>query len=404
MQRVSGTNMTHVKMNNRAQILNQLKDGRKSRKDIAERINLTPAAVTILVNELMQEGSIIESNQIDVSGSVGRKKIFIELNRNYKYTIGIRIESDLVSVGIADLSSDILQTESMKVSSKIPLDEISRDIVKTCMDMLWNLNISKEDVLGVGLNVENTNYNKGDIEYNSYSRHKDTRSVEELLSERLQLPVITETTVNSLALAEMEFRKQSTPQNLIFIKYGIDISSAIILNSEIYKGSFGNAGSIEHVMVGIKELQDTESKNKFLAELSVGNIIEETAEEYNAVLYPILARLTDNNPENIDEERLIQSYLYGEQQIIKKINKKLEFLAVFIINIIHLLDPDKIILYGSFAMEEAFFNQLLSQIMQIDPDRDILKRIEKSVLDQEKCIGSAVLANNELFFKTGGII
>jgi len=184
MQRVSGTNMTHVKMNNRAQILNQLKDGRKSRKDIAERINLTPAAVTILVNELMQEGSIIESNQIDVSGSVGRKKIFIELNRNYKYTIGIRIESDLVSVGIADLSSDILQTESMKVSSKIPLDEISRDIVKTCMDMLWNLNISKEDVLGVGLNVENTNYNKGDIEYNSYSRHKDTRSVEELFSFR----------------------------------------------------------------------------------------------------------------------------------------------------------------------------------------------------------------------------
>ena len=99
MQKNSGVNMSDVKVNNRALILNQLKDERRSRKDIADKIRLTPAAVTIIVNELILEGCIIESGHIDDSGNVGRKKIFVKLNKNYRYTIGINIEPDVISVG-----------------------------------------------------------------------------------------------------------------------------------------------------------------------------------------------------------------------------------------------------------------------------------------------------------------
>lgn len=81
MSKEAGVNMSYVKVNNRALILNQLKESTKSRKDIADEIKLTPAAVTILVNELMQEGCIVESSHIDDSGNVGRKKYLLRLIR-----------------------------------------------------------------------------------------------------------------------------------------------------------------------------------------------------------------------------------------------------------------------------------------------------------------------------------
>lgn len=51
-----GTNMTDIKISNRSAILRLLHEaGAMSRKQIAARLKLTPATITVIINELMNE-------------------------------------------------------------------------------------------------------------------------------------------------------------------------------------------------------------------------------------------------------------------------------------------------------------------------------------------------------------
>lgn len=61
MDAITGKNMATVKLQNRQSILNILRNfGAISRADIAKKLNLTPAAITIIVNEMVREGIIKE--------------------------------------------------------------------------------------------------------------------------------------------------------------------------------------------------------------------------------------------------------------------------------------------------------------------------------------------------------
>ena len=62
---VRGKNMGDVKVENRAAVLNLLQaQGRMSRKRIAALLNLTPAAITTIVSELIENGLVREALDI----------------------------------------------------------------------------------------------------------------------------------------------------------------------------------------------------------------------------------------------------------------------------------------------------------------------------------------------------
>ena len=405
MQKKAGVNMSYVKVNNRALILNQLKEERKSRKDIAQKIKLTPAAVTILVNELMQEGCIVESSHVDDSGNVGRKKVFVKLNKDFRYTIGINIEPHFVSIGVANLASEILKSETLKITPQMTVDDIMKSIVKVCKDLLWNLNISKSDVLGAGVGIVGIVDSKSGISNRAYGLWKEEVNIGDMLSEKLQLPVVVENNVRVLAIAEMELTEHRNIRNIVFFKYGPGIGSAVIINEDIYKGSYNNAGEIGHMVIDPEGKQCKCGQRGCLETVaSMECIMSDVKSEYNADSYPMLSEMIGDNPENIDENMIIQAYLKGERLAVSKIETAVKYLAVGIVNIMRLYDPNKIIFYGNLPGEDVFMDSLTQEVKKLSNQENVADKIEKSILKEEKCIGGIVLANQEFFFKTGGIL
>lgn len=77
MIRHTGANMETVRRRNRAAILKYINDhGPASRKDLAEVLGLTPAAVTQICTDLFEEGILIETGINVKSSGAGRKKYF----------------------------------------------------------------------------------------------------------------------------------------------------------------------------------------------------------------------------------------------------------------------------------------------------------------------------------------
>ena len=97
-----GISKLDLKRQNRMNILNTIKNkGPISRVDIAMLLELTRAAVTIITNEMIAQGILFEAGEAPNSTDrvqKGRKKILIDINRNYKFAFGACIENDMVSV------------------------------------------------------------------------------------------------------------------------------------------------------------------------------------------------------------------------------------------------------------------------------------------------------------------
>ena len=68
--------MSDIKISNRSAILRLLhEEGAMSRKQIAARLKLTPATITVIINELMSEGILVEGISVPNAGAADRKSV-----------------------------------------------------------------------------------------------------------------------------------------------------------------------------------------------------------------------------------------------------------------------------------------------------------------------------------------
>ena len=150
----TGINLVDVRTNNKLTILRLLNaNGAMSRKDIAAILKLTPAAVTILCNEIIREGMIVEKGEAEEEKRAGRKKMLIDINFRYKYIIGINIEPDYTYLNIADLKGDSILVRKIQTDSLIAPKAYIQYLIHECIKMLWEANLKKEDILGVGVGI-----------------------------------------------------------------------------------------------------------------------------------------------------------------------------------------------------------------------------------------------------------
>lgn len=81
----TGINLENVRVRNKSAILSLLNSqDAMSRKDIAKVVGLTPAAVTLLCTEMMEEGMILEKGELQEEKRAGRKKVLVDINDAYK--------------------------------------------------------------------------------------------------------------------------------------------------------------------------------------------------------------------------------------------------------------------------------------------------------------------------------
>ena len=103
--------MNMARIQNIGTILNLVREnGPISKKEIASKLNITRAAVTIICNDLI-EMKYLEPIGEKKSNKAGRNEILLDLNYNFKYILGIKLERGEVSITLSNLKPDSLVLE-----------------------------------------------------------------------------------------------------------------------------------------------------------------------------------------------------------------------------------------------------------------------------------------------------
>lgn len=398
--------LNSIKKVNRSVLLNILREhGAMSRKDIAAVSGLSPGAITIIATEMLHEGILKEAGLEDRNGKAGRKKILLKIEKSHKFILGINIEKDMTTIAISDLNLSILSSRDLKTDASLSPDVFLTEIIDNIKDLLWKLDISKGNILGIGVGIVGKVDPLAGKSIDAYGIWDRPVEISLFLSTSLKLPVVIDNNVRALALAEINCSKIKNIDDFVFIKHGPGIGAAIVINKKLIYGSENQAGEIGHIIVNSNGPQcNCGQKGCLETVISTRRMKKTVKQAFDKTKTSILYQLCNGDKNKINTSLIFSAYEKGDPYIQQIINENIRYMATGIINLMKTLDPQRIVFFGELFKFTSLMEELVMQIEAILCDDSVKKKIVTSCLEYKcKAIGPLALALERLFYDTGAI-
>ncbi len=335
-----------------------------SRVELAQRLGLTRAALTPIVNDLIHENLIREAESRMTSSS-GRPPILLSINANRGVVAGIDMGATHLMILIANFAGQALTEQEVPFditqSPKTSLDQIDQLL----RELLQGLNLTLQDLAAVGLSVPGPVVsNEGMVVAPPIMPGWDQFPIRATLEERWKnIPVSLNNDAEMGALGEWAYGADRGVKNLAYIKVGTGVGAGLLIDGQIYSGATGSAGEIGHTAIAENGPLCTCGNRGCLETLTGGNAIARIAQE--AARKNERTKLAEIHPvENITALDVANAARAGDliaQQIL--INAG-EHLGIAIASLVNLFNPNVIIVGGGVAQVGDLFLEPVRKAVQ----------------------------------------
>ncbi|MBR2823595.1 MAG: ROK family transcriptional regulator [Clostridia bacterium] len=348
MAKGNGQNLMHVKYNN----VNAIKwilfrNETISRARIAEMLDLTPATVTNIVSELMNQGVVREENEFrDPSRRSGRKPIDIRLNAEAFHVIGLAYAMEGMQVCLADLRGRIVARET---EEKIPQDY--RGALELLRSMAERMRSRSGDipVLGIGLSLPGlVSSREGKyIHWKIGPEDWFDKPLAEDLARLTGLPVRMDNAgrarAKRVALFAPDLVEGSETFLVCYAREGI--ACHMQLMSRILYGEGNAAGEIGN-MVMVPESEENPD-GKTLNDLAgLGTIRRQLREGMNHPEEPSLLQTLCKENGEIPVSLILMAQEAGDPLVCRVMNRAMGIIGTALANIVNFVNPHYIVLTG----------------------------------------------------------
>lgn len=403
----TGTNLVNLRANNKLTILRLLNaNGAMSRKDIATLLKLTPAAVTILCNEIIKAGMIVEKGEVEEEKRAGRKKMLIDINHQYKYIIGINIEPDYTYLNIANLKGESILAKKIHTDNAILPSAYLIQLSNECIRMLWEANLKKEDILGVGVGIIGAVDIDRGVSKSAYAVWKEEVPIRNIIEKELLLPVLVDNNVRASVLGEILYGETRDIDNMLFVKWGPGVGSAVVINRKIYVGENFKSSTLGHFIVDRDGRMCRCGKRGCIETIAckeaVYAAIKKIAE--NGTAKELLMRLS-NNLEQLDVENIFEYIDVRDEPIREYVDSIIDMLAISLGNAVTILSPQKVLLFGKAFENDVTYKRFVESYKAIHNESYREAMFTKSSIMQKlNYIGPIAIVADKMFFNPPDIL
>ncbi|CAN7275700.1 ROK family protein [Pararhizobium sp. LjRoot238] len=229
---------------NRRLLLKLLRDrGPISRAEMALITGLSPAAVTFVVAELMDEALVVEREAI--AGATGRRPVPVDINYDAHLAVGFKLNRHSIDCVLTDLATTPLALMEAEVADTSP-EAVIEVIAATIPRLLAQSGRSQSAVMGLGVSIPGEIDASNGICLQSPRFGWQNLAFASLVAERVDVPVWIDDDVNAFAVAQKLFGAGRQHRNFAALAIGAGIGCSLVINGEIYHGSRGAAGKMGH--------------------------------------------------------------------------------------------------------------------------------------------------------------
>jgi predicted NBD/HSP70 family sugar kinase len=383
---------------NRARVLRRLYfDGAASRLDLARRTSLSPATVGNVISELLADGIVVETGQLDSDG--GRPAVLVEVNRDYAAVIGVDVGETGAAIELFDLTLRKLAGVEKPISLQRESAELLVGLVaEGVAEVLGEAGVSAEHVLGIGIGVPGVVVHDGEEYVHAPSLGWEQVPLLQLLEAALPAPVLLDNGAKTLGRAEAWFGAGRGARNVIVVLIGTGVGAAVVVDGEVQRGATSSAGELGHTTVVIDGRE---------CRCGASGCLEAYVGASGIIASYRLARRA--RTAQLDEQqalaRLLEKVEQGEKAASEVLRETGRYLGVGIANLVNLVNPEKIVLGGWAGL---MLGERLLPLVRVEVARHALRPALERV-EIELChlgpdavaLGAATLAV-ELFLTAGG--
>ena len=368
----TGINLENVKANNRSAILKLLNErGAMSRKDLAHELGLTPATVTLICTELIGAGILYEQGEMVEDKRAGRKKILLGIDYTCRYVLSISIEALDTCITVSDMKGQHRTERHLKTDTETEPENFLQTIANESKVLMWEAGISREKILGVGVSIPGPVDREAGVSQKAYQIWDRPVHVTACLEQQLEFPVIVENNVKAFAEAELIYGMGRKRENLLFLKWGPGVGSAIVIDSAIYESHIAKEGEIGHIRVEKNGKRCRCGRRGCLeTKASIHAIAEQVAAACTAQSMPKLYQMVEGDLTQIRARTIEQWIQADDPGMWKVIEDVIEQVANTVCSAVTLIAPDGVIVYGSVFRLPQIWERFLALCAQYDPAYD----------------------------------
>ncbi|MDE6833975.1 MAG: MarR family winged helix-turn-helix transcriptional regulator [Ruminococcus sp.] len=401
-----GISKLDLKRRNRMQILRVIHElGPISRVDVASTLEITRAAVTIITNEMIEEGVLVEIGEAPVNTEKlqkGRRKILIDINVNSRFALGATVDEKEVTVGLTNLNSEILDKSSMEIDERTTSKDIINYIIRTSNKMIENSCLTKDKVLGLGVGVVPTMWGKLKIFYKDGVL--DFSNFISKLKTGLDIDIRCGNAIGLMALANNDFRVPNGYQtNQAFICNGNQVNLAIVNKNELSSDYVSYTSTIEKYIVAPEgKAYEGYPNGSVKAELSRTAMLNSFYEIYSKEKTPVLYELTEGDRSRINTDNIFMALMRNEESVKKVVNTLIAKYTILINNLSISHFAKKIVLHNFNFSEKQFDyikREMIHLVSEEIADRVVLSRLT----GKNNFLGGCALIIQDNFYTKGGM-
>ena len=320
---------------NRQIVLNYVRDRSPiSRAEIARQTDLHRSTVSVIVDELVDDGTIEEIGSGVSTG--GRKPTLYKLRSGEPAAIAIDLTPRTTTIALADLAGNFLEKELFSTSPDIEF--MSSQI----LDRVKKLSkCSGNEGIEIGFSVPGlVDQRLGEIYHVPYFDWRNW-SICSQIEAAAGSKVTVENDANATALAELWFghEKVRKTDTFLMILVGEGIGTGIVFDGQVFRGEKGAGGEFGHMIAG----------DNAPVECSCGS--RECWEAYaseKALLARYRALLAGDSMKqgSVEISDIVELAMNGEKHAAQALTETVHYLANGISNLIVGLSPQVVVVSG----------------------------------------------------------
>jgi len=373
------------------------RNGQASNPTLSKLTNMSSPTINKLLLELVDLGIVMELGHGDSIG--GRRPNLYGINPNAKYIISVDIDCRMIKMGVFNLQNEAVSDIITYFDNVKNKKQVFEEIFKRLDVLLASLNFDFSQYLGIGISLP------GLVEAKTGETYSDLLidglGLEEAFYAKYKLPTFTGNDSRVMALGEQAFGAARNKENVLCINICDGIGMGMIVNGKIYEGKSGFAGELGHINVVDDGLLCTCGKKGCLETVASGTaLIQHAQKGISEGKQSIISEMVENNLDRIHVSTIIDALENGDVFAIDLISQAGAYLGKGIAGLIHIFNPETVIVGGKVAGAKHFLLDPIHQslnkytIHRIKQDTEI---IVSSLEGKVKLLGAVAMVMNKLF-------